>query len=103
MAELAAQESLAFMQPQGSSTRDPLLEEAARLAALPTFHCAVREYTIRATGFRRGPRVVNKLISYDKRWRVVSYLLYFALDRMRGTAPPAVLPTSGCSTSAPRD
>jgi DNA-binding MarR family transcriptional regulator len=83
MAEPTAPGSLGYMQPHGSSTRDPLLEEATRLAALPTFHSAVREYTIRATAFRRGPRVVNKLISYDKRWRVISYLLYFALDHER--------------------
>ena len=83
MAEPAAQESLGHMQPYGPSARDPLLEEAARLAALPTFDRAVREYMIRAAGFRRGPRVMNKLISYDKRWRVVAYLLYFALDHER--------------------
>ena len=83
MVESAAPDSFGHVQPHGPSTGDPLLEEAARLAALPTFHRAVREYTIRAAVFRRGPRVVNKLISYDKRWRVVSYLLYFALDHER--------------------
>ncbi len=46
MAEPTAPGSLGYMQPHGSSARDPLLEEARRLAALPTFHSAVREYTI---------------------------------------------------------
>jgi DNA-binding MarR family transcriptional regulator len=56
--------------------KDWLMEEAARLAALPTFPAAVREYALGLAHFRRSPRFVNKLISHDSRWRVVGYLLY---------------------------
>jgi DNA-binding MarR family transcriptional regulator len=63
--------------------QDQLLREAARLAALPAFPDAVREYTKGLARFREGPRLVNKLISYDTRWRVVGYLLYLHSDRAR--------------------
>ena len=65
------------------SEPDALLEEAERMAAMPRFDRAVREYTNRAMRFRQGDKLINKLISYDKRWRVVGYLLYFALDQER--------------------
>jgi DNA-binding MarR family transcriptional regulator len=61
--------------------QDELSAHAARLAALPTFRHAVREYTIGLARFRESPRLANKLISYDTRWRVVGYLLYLAADR----------------------
>jgi hypothetical protein len=60
---------------------DPLLVQAARLLALPAFPQAVREYTVGLARFRESPRLANKLISYDTRWRVVGYLLYLAADR----------------------
>ena len=41
----------------------------------------MREYTLATARFRESPRLVNKLISYHKRWRVLSYLLYLAADR----------------------
>jgi hypothetical protein len=63
--------------------RDELIETAARFAALPAFPLAVREYTIGLARFRESPRLANKLISYDTRWRVVGYLLYLAADRER--------------------
>jgi DNA-binding MarR family transcriptional regulator len=83
MPETLVSKAFDHIEPCGPAGSDPLLEEAARLAALPAFKRAEREYAIRATAFRRGPRVMNKLISYDKRWRIVSYLLYFALDHER--------------------
>jgi hypothetical protein len=60
---------------------DELAELAARFAALPAFPQAVREYTVGLARFRESPRLANKLISYDTRWRVVGYLLYLAADR----------------------
>jgi hypothetical protein len=61
--------------------QDELIAHAARLAALPAFRQAVREYTVGLARFRESPRLANKLISYDTRWRVVGYLLYLAADR----------------------
>jgi hypothetical protein len=63
--------------------QDELIAHAARLAALPAFPLAVREYTVGLARFRESPRLANKLISYDTRWRVVGYLLYLAADRER--------------------
>ena len=60
---------------------DSLQLEAARLAAMPEFPQAVRAYMVGAAQFRESPRIVNKLVSYDTRWRVIGYLLYLALDR----------------------
>jgi hypothetical protein len=60
---------------------DTIAVEAARLAASPAFPEAVREYTVATARFRESPRLINKLISYHTRWRVVSYLLYLAADR----------------------
>ena len=62
---------------------DELIAHAARLLALPAFPRAVREYTVGLARFRESPRLANKLISYDTRWRVVGYLLYLAADRQR--------------------
>ena len=66
-----------------AKSEDPLLVTAARFAALPTFDAAVQEYVKRALNLRRGPYLVNKLVSYEKRWRLVAYLLYLALDNER--------------------
>ena len=41
----------------------------------------MRAYTVGLARFRESPRLANKLISYDTRWRVVGYLLYLAADR----------------------
>jgi hypothetical protein len=61
--------------------QDALAVEALRLAASPAFPQAVREYTLATARFRESPRLINKLISYHRRWRVLSYLLYLAADR----------------------
>jgi DNA-binding MarR family transcriptional regulator len=60
---------------------DQLLAEAARLRALPSFVDAVRAYTVGLGQLREAPRLINKLISYEKRFRVVGYLLYLHADR----------------------
>ena len=66
-----------------AAEQDELMTQAARLAALPAFPQAVRQYTVGLARFRESPRLANKLISYDTRWRVVGYLLYLAADRER--------------------
>lgn len=66
-----------------SAEHDELLEQAARLKALPAFPAAVRQYIVGMAQFRQSPRLVNKLVSYDTRWRVVGYLLYLHADRER--------------------
>jgi hypothetical protein len=66
-----------------AADQDDLIAHAARLLALPAFPHAVREYTVGLARFRESPRLANKLISYDTRWRVVGYLLYLAADRER--------------------
>lgn len=59
----------------------PLLAEAACLRAMPAFSQAIREYTVGLARFREAPRLVNKLISYESRFRVTGYLLYLDADR----------------------
>jgi hypothetical protein len=63
--------------------QDDLAAHAARLAALPVFPTAVREYTVSLMRFRRGSRLFNKLISHNARWRVAAYLFYLHADRER--------------------
>jgi hypothetical protein len=65
----------------GSDEADPLLAEAACLRAVSAFSQAVREYTVGLARFREAPRLVNKLISYESRFRVTGYLLYLDADR----------------------
>lgn len=60
---------------------DLLLAESANLRALPAFPQAVREYTVGLARFREAPRLINKLISYEARFRVTGYLLYVDADR----------------------
>jgi hypothetical protein len=62
---------------------DPLPAYAAQPSALPRFPQAMREYIIGSARFRESPRLLNKLVSHDARWRVVGYLLYLAVDRER--------------------
>jgi DNA-binding PadR family transcriptional regulator len=59
---------------------EPLLTEAARLRDAATFPQAVRAYTGALARFREAPRIVNKLISYEARFRVTGYLLYLDAD-----------------------
>jgi len=60
---------------------EPLLAEAARFRGEPTFPQAVRAYTAALARFREAPRLINKLISYESRFRVTGYLLYLDADR----------------------
>jgi hypothetical protein len=65
------------------SSEDLLLKEAAALRAQPAFEQAVREYTQGLARFREAPRIINKITSYESRFRVVGYLLYLHVDRER--------------------
>jgi DNA-binding MarR family transcriptional regulator len=60
---------------------DRLLADADLLRELPAFPEAVREYTVGLARFREAPRLINKLISYETRFRVTGYLLYLHADR----------------------
>lgn len=63
------------------SGEDRLLADADRLRASPAFPQAVREYTLGLARFREAPRLVNKIMSYETRFRVTGYLLYLHADR----------------------
>jgi hypothetical protein len=60
---------------------EPLLAEAARFRSKATFPQAVRAYTVALARFREAPRLINKLISYEARFRVTGYLLYLDADK----------------------
>lgn len=74
--------NMSLVQP-GDDLQDPLLTEAAQLRASPAFAAAIREYTVGLARFREAPRLVNKLISYESRFRVTGYLLYLDADHER--------------------
>jgi len=57
---------------------DPLLAEAAQLRASPAFPDAVREYTVAIARFREAPRLINKLIASETRFRLTAYVFCFA-------------------------
>jgi hypothetical protein len=69
----------------GTTTRKQvrLLQEAVNFGESPEFPRAVREYTAALARFREAPRVINKLTSYETRFRVILYLLYLHADRER--------------------
>ena len=50
---------------------------------MPAFDAAVRAYITGQTGFRRSNGLINKLVSYHARFRLVGYLLYLHADRER--------------------
>jgi len=60
---------------------DPLLAEAAQLRALPAFPAAIREYTAAIARFRERPRLLNKLIASETRFRLGAYVFSLAADR----------------------
>lgn len=60
--------------------KDLLIEEAAGLRALPAFANALREYTAALARFRAAPRLLNKLIASETRFRLTGYLLYLDAD-----------------------
>lgn len=56
----------------------PLLAEAAQLRASPAFAAAVREYTVAIARFREAPRLINKLMASETRFRLTAYVFCFA-------------------------
>lgn len=72
---------LAFADVADTAGADQLLIEAAALRASAAFPRAVREYTVGLARFREAPRLINKLISYESRFRVTGYLIYIHADR----------------------
>ena len=60
---------------------DPLLAEAAQLRALPAFPAAIREYTAAIARFRERPRLLNKLIASETRFRLGAYVFCLAADQ----------------------
>lgn len=62
----------------GDNLDDPLLAEAAQLRALPAFPDAIREYTVAIARFREAPRLINKLIASETRFRLTAYVFCFA-------------------------
>jgi hypothetical protein len=59
---------------------DRLPAEAAQLRASPAFAAAIREYTHAIARFREAPRVVNKLMASETRFRLTSYVFCLAAD-----------------------
>jgi hypothetical protein len=59
---------------------DTLLAEAAHLRASPAFADAVREYTVAIARFREAPRLINKLMASETRFRLTAYVFYLAAD-----------------------
>lgn len=57
---------------------DPLLAEAAELRASPAYPAAVREYTVAIARFREAPRLINKLMASETRFRLTAYVFCFA-------------------------
>jgi DNA-binding MarR family transcriptional regulator len=57
---------------------DPLLAEAAQLRASPAFPDAIREYTVAIARFREAPRLINKLMASETRFRLTAYVFCFA-------------------------
>lgn len=69
--------------PDSSGTDETvLLQDAADLRASPAFSSVLRDYTLALVEFREDPRVINKLISRDARFRVVNYLLYLHASKV---------------------
>lgn len=59
-----------------------LAEDATVFRASPMFETVLRDYTFALTRFRRDPRVVNKLISHETRFRVVSHFLFLHAEKV---------------------
>jgi len=54
---------------------DRVRQDAALFRSAPAFASVLRDYTSALADFRRDPRVVNKLISHETRFRVINHLL----------------------------
>lgn len=57
---------------------DSLMAEAAQLRTSPAFPTAIREYTVAISRFREAPRLINKLIASETRFRLTAYVFCFA-------------------------
>ena len=64
--------------PADADPNDSLLAEAAQLRASPTFATAMREYTVAIARFREAPRLINKLMASETRFRLTAYVFCFA-------------------------
>ncbi|MBX3446707.1 MAG: hypothetical protein KF765_08120 [Parvibaculaceae bacterium] len=59
-----------------------LRQKAQTFCESPLFPRVMRDYTAALVAFRRDPRVVNKLISQEARYRVVNHLLSLHAGKM---------------------
>lgn len=71
---MAREPDLDMPTPPGGQHRLPGVPE--EIAAHPRFAAAVHQYTLGVTDFRQGPRLLNKLVSHNDRFRVIGYLIY---------------------------
>lgn len=69
---------------------DPLLTEAAQLRASPAFPAAIREYTVAIVRFREAPRLINKLMASETRFRLTAYVFCFAAAHESQSPPGGV-------------
>lgn len=65
-----------------SLDEDRIWQDAVRFRAAAGFETALRDYTSALVGFRKDPRVVNKLISHDARFRVINHLLFIHAEKV---------------------
>jgi hypothetical protein len=82
---------------------DPLLAEAAQLRASPTFPNAIREYTVAIARFREAPRLINKLMASETRFRLTAYVFCFAAYYERHGPLGGVTYTQLLDLCAPRE
>jgi len=83
--------------------KDLLLEEAAQLRASPAFADALREYTVAIARFREAPRLINKLIASETRFRLTAYVFCFAVYYQRHGQPGGVTYTQLLELCAQRE
>lgn len=65
-----------------SLDEDRVWQDAISFRAAAGFETALRDYTFALIGFRKDPRVVNKLISHDARFRVINHLLFLHAEKV---------------------
>ena len=82
---------------------DPLLAEAAHLRAAPAFPDAIREYTVAIARFREAPRLINKLMASETRFRLTAYVFCFAAYYERHGPLGGVTYTQLLDLCAPRE
>lgn len=82
---------------------DTLLTEATQLRASPAFPAAVREYTVAITRFREAPRLLNKLMASETRFRLTAYVFCFAAYHESHDPPSGVTYTQLLELCAQRE